>query len=543
MTKVESRIHWSWFTLLVLCAWLLRVQVSPGQPESQPSAQCHAETAFSLAQAGDLSGAERELRRALELSPGDPSCLSSLGSILGMQQKLEESNTLFEQALKIKPNDWATRRNLASNQFQLGLLGPAKKNLERVLELRPTDKTSILLLGMVAEELRDYVAAIRHLESVRDAVHERPQSLTALARSYYNTKAKEKARETLEQLKNHTAGAEGIFLGAQVAAEVGDFETAERMFASIESTYPDRAKLAYQLALVRYHTGRIEESQRTLRRLIDDGHQSSDIFNLLAWCLYKQGDLKEAVAAMDLAIDRDPARETHYLDLGLMLVSHKRLPVALEAARKAVKLAPRSYQVQMLKGLVEAKMNHLIEAAQTYARAVELNPDAPEAQLALALVESADGKRPEAEATFKKALERFPRDAVLHQEYAKLLLKFGAGDSAAQSRARALLQTALSLDSSLPESHYQLGNLAFTRDHIQEAARHLEKAIQLNPKSSKTHFALARVYRRLVRTEEASQELALYERCKAEEEKPIPAGASRGEEPGLPDLAQDTQDR
>src|SRR5262245_32256635 len=138
MTKVESRIHWYWFTLLVLCAWLLRVQVSPGQPESQPSAQCHAETAFSLARAGDLSGAERELRRALELYPGDPSCLSSLGSILGMQQKLEESNTLFEQALKIKPNDWATRRNLASNQFQLGLLRPAKKNLERVLELRPT---------------------------------------------------------------------------------------------------------------------------------------------------------------------------------------------------------------------------------------------------------------------------------------------------------------------------------------------------------------------------------------------------------------------
>ena len=65
-------------------------------------------------------------------------------------------------------------------------------------------------------------------------------------------------------------------------------------------------------------------------------------------------------------------------------------------------VAPESYQVHMLKGLVEARMSHLSDAENTYARAVELNPKAPEALLALALVESANEKRRQSQPRLKK---------------------------------------------------------------------------------------------------------------------------------------------
>src|SRR5574341_1589787 len=48
----------------------------------------------------------------------------------------------------------ATRRNLASNQFQLGRLEEARGNLEQVLRAKPDDRTATLLLGMVEEERR-----------------------------------------------------------------------------------------------------------------------------------------------------------------------------------------------------------------------------------------------------------------------------------------------------------------------------------------------------------------------------------------------------
>ena len=79
-------------------------------------------------------------------------------------KKLDESSRCFEKALQLNPNDSATRRNLASNQFQTGKLGPARRNLEMVLRANSEDKTAVLLLGMVAEELGDYTTAIQRLE-------------------------------------------------------------------------------------------------------------------------------------------------------------------------------------------------------------------------------------------------------------------------------------------------------------------------------------------------------------------------------------------
>jgi tetratricopeptide (TPR) repeat protein len=341
------------------------------------TAEQHAQQASTLVGRGELERAEVELRQAVALAPNNAEYFSTLGSVLGMRKKLDESSRCFEKALQLNPGDWATRRNLASNQFQEGKLDPARRNLETVLRANTEDKTAVLLSGMVAEELGDYSTAIRRLASVPDLVHERPQSIAALARAYYRTGAKESARGALAAMDRAQVGSEGVFLGAQIAAAAADYETAGRMLASIRSEYPDRDRLDYELALVDYRANRFDESLEMLRGLTGRGRETSDIFNLMAWCLYKKGNFKDAVAAMDLAIERDPARESNYLDLGMILVSHKRFDVALEVATKALTVAPRSYQIHMLKGLVEARMRHLADARNTYARAVELNPEAP----------------------------------------------------------------------------------------------------------------------------------------------------------------------
>ncbi|PYU69551.1 MAG: hypothetical protein DMG49_13095 [Acidobacteria bacterium] len=101
--------------------------------ENSVQAQEYAEKAMRLVRSGNLTEAEAELRRALEVEPGNGLYLSSLGAVLGMEHRLDESNPYLEKALHVNPGDLAARRNLASNQFQLGLLQPARENLERIL--------------------------------------------------------------------------------------------------------------------------------------------------------------------------------------------------------------------------------------------------------------------------------------------------------------------------------------------------------------------------------------------------------------------------
>ncbi|PYU97283.1 MAG: hypothetical protein DMG10_31180 [Acidobacteria bacterium] len=386
---------------------------------------------------------------------------------------------------------WRSARNgeKAGRELQ-----PAKENLQTVLKAAPGDSTTRLLLGMIAEESKDHTAAVKWLASVPDQARQRPESMVALTRAYYNLGYKERARQTLKDLlvlSTRPDWREGVLRGGQAAVQAGDYEIAERMFASLLTTYPDPAKLGYNLALAQYHNNKISESRTGLEKLVAAGHETSEIENLLGWCAFKQARYKDAVAALDRAIALDLSRESNYLDVGMMLLELRRYDGAQLAAERAISVAPGSAQAYRLKGLVEFRRGSLVDA------------------------------RTEASATFNKALQRLPKEPLLYLNYGTMLLKTAdQGDASTESRAVALLKRAIALDSSLAEPHYQLGSLALREGRKQEAVQELETASCLGPTISKFHYTLAQAYRALGRREDTTRELGAYQRLKAEEDKP-----------------------
>jgi len=84
------------------------------------------------------------------------------------------------------------RRYLAANLWQLHLYPEAKENLKIILRQQPNDKQAQLLLGMVSENMGDYSTAARTLGSVPDEVRKQPESIAALARSYYHLRQTER---------------------------------------------------------------------------------------------------------------------------------------------------------------------------------------------------------------------------------------------------------------------------------------------------------------------------------------------------------------
>lgn len=499
------------------------------------TAQEHADRARESIGRGDVNTAEAELRQAVALAPQDAECLALMGVVLGMEHKLEESDSYFERALKADPADSATRRNLAWNQFELDQLEPAKENLAHLLRQKPGDSQGVLLLGMVDEELRDYRSAVRLLSSVPDEVKKRAQSLAALARAYYYQGHPDKAHETLAELSAHSFGPDGVFIGGEVAAELHDYKTAESLFQSIWQSYPDQQKLGYHLALVEYRAGRFQYAQRTLERVIGGGHESSEIYNLLAWCYYQQNDFRTAAAELDKAIALDPSDESNYLDGGMMLLEHHLVEAALNAADKALEVAPDSYRAHRLKALAEFKRGRIDDAEALYAKAVALKSDDLEAIVGLATAQLDKGDTRQAEETLKAAIARYPRGAILYQAYGNLLLSgIGTSGEADSSRIAMLFQKAIALDGSLAEAHYGLGKIALRDDRLRDARRELEAAVKLDPRSSKNHYALAQAYRKLGRAADAAHEVQQFQSLKAREERTftsISAAEKSGREP------------
>jgi tetratricopeptide (TPR) repeat protein len=499
----------------------------PALPAPQSSeAERHANKAQELAQAGDLKAAEAELRRAVELAPDAPSYLAALGTVLAMEKKLEESTRVFTRALVIAPHDLTVRRYLAANLWQLHRYPEAKHNLQIILHANPGDRSARLLLGMVAENMKDYATAAKMLGSVPDEVQQRAESVAALARTYYHLGRTAEARATLAQLLSHSAGTQGTFLGGEIADEMGDYETAERMFTSLAAGFPDQAQLTYRIALVRYHAARFFDSQRTLLDFMATGHESAQLYNLLAWCYYKQNRSRDAVEALQRAIALAPTEETSYLDLGQILTENRSLPSALRAAQKAVALFPNSARALALEGVVEAKMGQFTDASASYSRALQLDPSIPDTLLGLAQAQFSAGMDRKASASFETGMKRFPHDARFQSQYAVMLLKqFEGGDRVAGTRAERLLTSALAIDPSLAEAHYQLGKIGLRKGETSDALSHLQQAAKLDPRNPEIHFALSRAYRRLGRHEEANQQMDVYQKLAN------PAGASVPEPP------------
>ena len=310
----------------------------------------YAKRAAQLLEAGDLKGAEAEMRRAVELAPRDPQYHMRLGVILAMQRRRAEAAGSFESALALDPDNLAVRRNLATTQWQMGRLAAAQENLELVLKADPRDTQSLLVLSSVLIDARRYAAA-------------------------------------------------------------------------------------------------------------------------------------------------------------------------LAVAQTTVEAAPSSYRAFAVKGMAEMRMQRYTDSAKSYARAAELNPNAAEVNLGLAMSLWAAGHIAESFATFEQGLKRFPGDAYHCVEYGRLLLKSAKpNDSTTETRAIALLQTALKLKPVLPEAHYLLGDLALRRGKPEEALVDLEQAVKLDPEGTKIHFALFRTYRRLGRKEEAAREEEAFQKLKVKEE-------------------------
>jgi len=484
----------------------------------------HAEKGLRLAQTGNLRLAEEELRKAVAMAPAKAVFLSNLGTILAMESKLEESTAFFQHALKLDPADLEVRGYLAANLWQLHRYAEAKEQLHILLKAKPGDRQALLLLGMVSENTGDYGTAAKTLSMVPELVRGHPESMGALARSYYRVGEREKAKAWIVELQNHPGGTPAALLGAQIADEMRDYATAESVLESMRPVFVDQTTLGYRLALVKFHAKQFVESRAILQELVDGGHKTGEILRLLGWNFEQEGRYENAVREFREAIQLNPAEEQNYLDLGSILLAERRVGPALELARRTAGAFPQSPRAFSQQGSAELAAEQFHDAVESFTRALQLDENGMDATIGLAKAQAGTGLNSQAKTTLESAIRRVPKSAAFELELALLLLKEAeAGNASAQTRAEQLLDAAVEHDDELVEAHYQLGEMALRRGQGAEALAHLERAASLAPRSVKVHFALSRVYRRLGKNVEASREMELYETLKEKEAQRAPS--------------------
>jgi TolA-binding protein len=195
---------------------------------------------------------------------------------------------------------------------------------------------------------------------------------------------------------------------------------------------------------------------------------------------------------------------------------------AAEAFGQGAAQFPQSARMELGLGVADYSRGLYEEAIDALCRAADLSSGSPQAYFFLVQAYSAS---PAKTAEVLKRLAAYasshPEAAPAQYDYAVALWRSRATAGRAPDMAsdnaeqvERLLQSAIALDPSLAEAHFQLGAVLADQGDIGRAAREFERAVALEPQWAEAHYRLGQTYRRMGENGKAQGELEQSERLR-----------------------------
>ncbi len=165
----------------------------------------HFELAWVLATYDwDWEGAEREFKRAIELSPHYLTSYGTYGWFLAWMGRFDEAIALIRRGWELNPLELGMSRVLGAVLYCAGLYDQAIEELSRVLDLNPYYHMAHADLGRIYVQKGMYKEAIAEFQEAvalsKDSEGSRPEYRSILGHAYAVSGNREEALEILKEL-------------------------------------------------------------------------------------------------------------------------------------------------------------------------------------------------------------------------------------------------------------------------------------------------------------------------------------------------------
>ena len=452
-------------------------------------------TGLEHLRAGRVDEALAFFKSSLETNPTDVTALNMVGAILCIKDEPESSIAYFERALRHSPDFVPARKNLAIAEFDLGRFRSAEAHLRTLLAVEEAREQASLFLGMISSESGRHVEAVRLLDEAGNLLASQPRALIAYARSSQQLGRVDSAKEVLAAVtaRDDLTGPDLVDF-AQVSAAAGLVGEALAALQRAEAIDPTLEGVGSKRIAVLAVSGRKEEALALARNLAA-GAPSRALLSRLAELEESAGDLDAAIMALRRAIQVDPENEEGYIELSEFCVRYRNPELALEILDLGLKRMPKSYRLQVQKGITLGQGQRYEAARKAFSDAMSLEKDHSVALTALAVTLIHLEELPEALETLRNGVERFPEDFYVHYIYGFAVDRSRAegGNEGWEALAEKHFRSAISLNNKFPSSYYRLGKLLADRD-VAEAIRNLEVAVRLDESLTAAKYQLGQLY-------------------------------------------------
>jgi cytochrome c-type biogenesis protein CcmH/NrfG len=277
----------------------------------------------------------------------------------------------------------------------------------------------------------------------------------------------------------------------------------------------DLWKVRSLLGLAEEHTGDVDDARNNLEAsfpMIEDRKLKIEVGLDLVGLYTASSDLDKAAGLVSQL-------KTAYPDAPEVLYAAYRTyaDVSGESMLSLSLVAPDSAQMHQLLAHELIREGNTNAAVAEFRKAVAIDPNLPGVHFELAelLNTSQDpAVKKEAEQEYRAALKSDPQDEKSIWRLGEIALQTGDVEQAKEDFSKAI---ALRPDDS--DAKLDLAKVLIQMNQPAKAQALLEQTVQLDPTNATAHYRLATFYREQGRTEEAKQQLELYQNLSKEKDK------------------------
>lgn len=463
-------------------AWLVLIVLFSGAPARPDASSNDVVNGSEKLRAGDIAGAEAELRAAVSLGTSDPQAYNLLGFICDRTNRSDEALAQYQRALALNPAFVPAHNNLGAFYLRQGNPDQALAQFQSSLKISPDDVTAHYNIAIINAQQGKLAAALESMKRARDYAPNDISIVVVLIKLQTQARDDSGAVESADQLLQLLRQNQTLPDSKQAISE-----TIEALTYLSDKTPVDEKKL-FLLAEFQFLAKEYSRVLSTLNR-ISENHRDVDYYNLLGMTQAGAGRFPQARAALAKAIAMAPHRADLLFNMGSVYQSARDNRTAIKLFKRAIAEGDSSTETEFALALGYFNFGNYEEAISTCLEIAKVNPTFDQALLLLGRSYAGMSKNEEAAAAIRRALAVNPECEQCYLHLSLVLLDMGN-----DAEATVLLRKVIQINPSNASAHFQLGKTLAKQKENTKAIEELQRAIELEPKQDLAYYQLGHLY-------------------------------------------------
>ena len=405
-----------------------------------PSLRTLAELAGNYEQLRDYKLAAEVLRRAMQMSQGNPELRRAYAENLFKSDQFAEALREYQQLVEDEPRDWQGWLRISQIQRQNGKVAEARQAILKAREADPNNLEvryqEINLLESEGKQpeaiqaLKDMISTTVRKSYTPGEQQNRALLYERLGLLYRNNGQYKEAADSFREL-----GLLGVDFGSRAASQLmetwraaKDWTKAVEEADAANKRFPNDRMVKLVRANILAETGKSELAASELKSLLD-GKSDREVYLSLAQIHDKGKNYVEMAKAIDQAeklSDSAEEKEGVWFTRGAMLEKQKKFDQAEAEFRKLLAQNPENIGALNYLGYMLADRNvKLEEALGMIQKAVQKDPENGAYLDSLGWAFFRLNRFPEAESNLRRSIEKVPTDPTVRDHLGDVYYKQG----------------------------------------------------------------------------------------------------------------------